>query len=152
MDIQPIYVTLSQAKVLKGKGFNEECTRFYVKSNSKIFGRDEHGRYYPIKNKPKELYIVGECAVLNIKNKISAPEQWQVVEWLFIYHNIDVLPKINDLRLDKQHKRYICCIYYKGKELIVPEQDKTTDRMYMHFRTKQEAYSAAFDYILKELI
>jgi hypothetical protein len=68
MEIKPTYVTFEQAKLLKEKGFDEECNRFYTKPNSKLFGIDEHGRTYgPIKNKPNVLWIVGNVVALNEK-------------------------------------------------------------------------------------
>jgi hypothetical protein len=137
MRIEPHYVTFEQAKLLNEKGFNEECVRFYVKSNSKIFGIDEHGRYYPIKNKPKKLWVVGNVAVQNVKNIILAPEQWQVVEWLRVNHGIWVY------------------VVGGGNHQFYPiYQDKSGAKheIMQFYYTPQEAYSAAIDYILKELI
>ena len=69
-EIKPTYVTFEQAKWLKEKGFDEECNKFYVKQNAKIFGIDEHGRYYKSVNIPKKLHTVGDVAVQNIENVI----------------------------------------------------------------------------------
>jgi hypothetical protein len=134
--MQPTYVTWKQAKLLKEKGFDVECTRFYVKPNSKIFGIDEHGRYYPIKNKPKELWIVGNCVALNITNVLLAPEQWQVVEWASLVHNIDIEARpvryAGDIKTSHYQPYINGCIVNLKK-----------------FSTKQEALSEAINEFLK---
>jgi hypothetical protein len=142
MNIQPTYVSFEQAKALKEKGFDVQCNCFYTKPNSKMFGVDEHGRIYPIKNTPKKLYRIGEYATLNTSSVISAPEQWQLVEWLRINHNIWVWVKpYKDHAADNndpiQHQMNV----YKNGITVSKE-----------FDSHEEAYSAAFDYILKELI
>lgn len=68
------FIPYEEALALKELGFDEECfNRFYTKPNSKMFGLDEHGRSYPIKNTSKKLYTIGEHATLNGVNVISAP-------------------------------------------------------------------------------
>jgi 16S rRNA C967 or C1407 C5-methylase (RsmB/RsmF family) len=135
MEIKPTYVTFEQSKWLKKKGFDEECTRFYVKSNSKLFGIDEHNRYYPIVNKPKELWIVGNTVTLNAKNVLLAPEQWQVVEWVFQKYNIWVSVQPNEPFTDDDW----CMKIFKNNKLAISLEG---------YDSPQEAYSAAFDYIL----
>jgi len=150
--IKPHYVNFNTAKLLKEKGFDEECTRFYTKPNSKMFGIDEHGRNYPINNKPKTLWIVGNAATLNIKNVLFAPEQHIVVEWLRINHGINVLPIENYHYPDNISRRW--------KYQIINKQEKDRDifnkkffiESDFEFNSPQEAYRTAFDYVLKELI
>ena len=68
------FVTYEIALELKELGFDEPCfNRFYTKPQSKMFGVDEKGRNYPIKNTSKKLYTMGEHFVLNINNAITAP-------------------------------------------------------------------------------
>ena len=141
MNIKPTYVTFEQAKLLKEKQFDEECSRFYVKPNCKLFGIDEHGRYYPIKNKPKELWIVGNVAAQNVKNVILAPEQSQVVEWLRIKHNIWVDVSIDQFSKPKNLQWMYSIVFLK---------DCTYSHSPKSYNSPQEAYSAAFDYILKK--
>jgi 16S rRNA C967 or C1407 C5-methylase (RsmB/RsmF family) len=135
MEIKPTYVTFEQSKWLKKKGFDEECTRFYVESNSKLFGIDEHNRYYPIVNKPKQLWIVGNTVTLNEKNVLLAPEQWQVVEWVFQKYNIWVSVQPNEPFTDDDW----CFKIFKNNKLDISLEG---------YDSPQEAYSAAFDYIL----
>jgi hypothetical protein len=157
-NIEPHYVTFEQAKWLKEIGFDVPCERFYVKPNSKIFGIDEHGKYYPIKNIPKKAYKAGNVAALNISNVVYAPEHWQVVEFLRINHGIWilVLPQDKsaiDYRIGKNkypnHALFFSIIKYEEdcscKECINTSDDK--GELFLHFDSPQESYSAAFDYI-----
>lgn len=67
---------------LKQLGFDgESFGRFYTKPKCKMFGIDEKGRHYPIKNTPKKLYILGEHFVLNDDNVTIAPLYQQVFRW-----------------------------------------------------------------------
>jgi hypothetical protein len=139
-EIKPTYVTHEQAKWLKEKGFNEECIMFYTQPNSKMFGIDEHGRYYSIKNKPKTLWIMGNVATLNIKNVLLAPEQHVVIEWLRINHGIWV--SVNIAMDDKWYFELYNLKDKRNAEIII-EDENVTD----FHNSPKEAYSAAFDYI-----
>jgi hypothetical protein len=147
MEIKPTYVTFEQAKLLKGKGFDGECNKCYFKQNAKIFGIDEHGRYYKSVNIPKKLHTVGDVAVQNIENVILAPEQWLVVEWLRVNHGIWIDVGVGNLF----HK---CKFYILIKTYNVDRWDLTSldNERHSPYDTPQKAYSAAFDYILKKLI
>lgn len=84
------FVPYEQALALKELGFNEESFgKFYTKPKSKMFGIDEKGRHYPIKNTYKKLYTLGESFVLNDDNVISAPLYQQVFRWFREKYNID---------------------------------------------------------------
>lgn len=83
-------ISFETAKLAKEKGFNIDSFYFYTKPNSKVFGIDEHGRNYPIINKPKTLFVVGNAVALNIKNVYLAPTQSLLQKWLRDVHNIDV--------------------------------------------------------------
>jgi hypothetical protein len=133
--IKPAYVTYDQAVWLKKRGFDIDCNYFYVTPKSKIFGIDEHNRYYPRKNISKQLHKIGDCTVLNIKNFISAPEQWLVIEWLRVNHGIwiYVLPHSTLFRP-------------YAEELI--DKDRFGKWEGHKYNNPQEAYSAAFDYII----
>ena len=81
-------VSFELAKLLKEKRFDNTTSHFYTKPNSKMFGIDEHGRYYPIKNKAKSLWVVGNAAALNIENVYQAPTIADVCMWLYEKHKI----------------------------------------------------------------
>jgi len=68
-------ISFETAMLAKEKGLDLITIFFYTKPNSKMFGIDEHGRTYPIKNTPKKAYKCGEEAVLHVKNAYSAPTQ-----------------------------------------------------------------------------
>lgn len=90
-------INFKTAKLAKEKGFDIETLHFYTKPRAKMFGIDEHGRSYPIKNTSKKLYTCGEESVLNIKNVIFVPTQSLLQKWLREVYKIDVLPyKVND--------------------------------------------------------
>ncbi len=76
------FVSYEIALELKELGFDEpSLERFYTKPKCKMFGIDEKGRHYPIKNTPKKLYILGEHFVLNDDNVTIAPLYQQVFRW-----------------------------------------------------------------------
>jgi len=80
--MQKEFVNYEIAVALKELGFDEECfNRFYTKRQSKMFGVDEKGRHYPIKNTSKKLYTMGEYFVLNDSNVILAPTFSQAFRW-----------------------------------------------------------------------
>lgn len=120
--IKPTYVTFEQAKRLKEKEFNEKCTTLY----------NERGEYSGVKMGMNFLPN-------NYINYYSRPEQWQVVEWLKEVHDIWVevnLPLYNDFRFT---------LINIDKRLLIRMSDKFYD-------SPQEAYSAAFNYVLNNLI
>lgn len=70
--------------------FSMECSYFYTNTKSKMFGVDEEGRYYDIKNTSKKLYKRGEEATLNDKNVYLAPTQSLLQKWLRDEHKFVV--------------------------------------------------------------
>jgi hypothetical protein len=69
-EIKPTYTTLKQSKVLKEKGFDEQCKNFYYD-----FGQ------------LAESIEIFKNSNLSYEN-FSAPEQHVVVEWLRVNHGI----------------------------------------------------------------
>lgn len=133
------YVTFEQAKLLKEKGCTVECTHGYYK----------HGT--------TELILWLDSEPVNTE-LAKVPEHWQVVEWLRIQKSIWV--KINPTIIEYNNSNdtikwtleiYNLPIYLKnGKIWGANDNGKYIDNTY--YGLPQEAYSAAFDYILKELI
>ncbi len=111
------YISFEQAKWLDEKGFDLPCDSFYHNGN---FNNDSLGR-----TASGVIY--------------EAPEQWQVVEWLRVNHDIWV-----SVNVTINMWFYSIHTPSTGKAII-----STSDN---HYNTPQEAYSAAFDYVLKELI
>lgn len=137
--MEPTYVTFEQAKLLKEKGFDLVCTMRYNEL------RELAATKLGMHGNPN-----------NYSGSYSAPEQWQVVEWLFDKHDIDV------------------SVYGKLPYVIFPDSEYGEGELQWHFEyriiqnkdgqkceviepkewfdSKQQAYLAAFDYIFKELI
>jgi len=132
MEIKPTYITFEQAKLLKEKGFDVECIYHYGKTNDYI----SIGSDIPATNWNKLIDDHMDEVEL-----YSRPEQWQVVEWLRINHGIWV-----EVRYYESYKVFIY-------EIVGLNNSKgMTSKGVTHLNSPQEATSAAFDYILKELI
>ncbi len=110
MKIQPIYVSFKQANLLKEKGWDIECEKYYHYS----------------------LLLTSKESGLKDCYRVYAPEQWRVVEWLRVNHGI-----------------FIEICYWKSDKQF---QWKIDNEFGKQFDTPQEAYSAAFDYVLNNLI
>ena len=135
MEIKPTYVTFEQAKFLKEKGFDEDCSKMYKVQCIWGFGFMQY--------KNSQIH----------KNSFdtTAPEQWQVVEWLSL-KGIEVSAQINFYNkksklgyyytIDKFDENGI----HDGKDYDMQQLGLIGDLK--AFNTKQEAYSAAFDFIL----
>ena len=133
-EIKPTYVTFEQAKLLKEKGFDLRIKQCYVSKETILFLYDENN-------------TLGWCNRNLPKNEYSAPEQWQVVEWLRIKHGVWILalPTINGYFAYK-----IIDVQMNPEKHI--ERPPYKDVSANDYKTPQEAYSAAFDYILTNLI
>lgn len=123
MNIQPAYVTFEQAKLLFEKNFNEYCNSYYEKDKSL---HQYVGNY---NSEDQEIYMP----------HYSRPEQWMVIEWLRVKHGIwiYILP-------------YSILFRPYAEELV--DEDRFGKWEGHKYNTPQEAYSAAFDYILNNLI
>jgi hypothetical protein len=133
MEIKPTYVTWEQAKWLKEKGFDVNTHMGYAYFQNLR-------KYKLMSHRESKDY--------------SAPEQWQVVEWLRVVHGIWIVVDWMT-RTKPYNSGYYCHLRGTSKRL---NQDNfivindTLNPGYEVFNSPQEAYSAAFDYILKELI
>ena len=135
-EIKPAYVTFEQAKWLKEKGFDERCNQYYSQALFEGKNEDWEGVF------PK--FTVFEHSEFHFNSwpnsndlwfKCSAPEQHQVVEWLRVNHGIWVYV------VGGGNNRYYPMYQDKNQYKLALDLDKFYD-------TPQEAYSAAFDYIL----
>ena len=131
-EIKPTHVTFEQAKLLKEKGY---------KSKSRYYGGS--GELVEVPNIIENDYRHTNNIIQRFR--WEAPEQHQVVEWLRINHGIWV--SVNIAMDDKWYFELYNLKDKRNAEIII-EDENVTD---FHNSTK-EAYSAAFDYILKELI
>ena len=158
-EIKPAYVTFEQAKLLKSKGFKLETNCYYFEDYEfcqyKIVDTyGYYGDYYTVEL--DELYKNWNDAFLQKKNghrcfgcskdegyfeTFSAPEQWQVVEWLRVNHNI-FIQVVAEVYIDGTN--YLWNTINLAKDESTPWYGDNGE-----YNTPQEAYSAAFDYILK---
>jgi hypothetical protein len=129
MEIKPTYVTFEQAKLLADKKFLVHTRYGYTKDG--VLERPHYG----------ETYINSD-----FENSLtySAPEQHQVIEWLRVNHGIfiavDVIYNLFKYKI-LQCNGIVSQTF--GNEFKCSSFD---------YNSPQEAYSKAFDYILKELI
>jgi hypothetical protein len=123
-NIQPIYATFELSKLLKEKEWQQR---------TKMVWLDFLGKQH--------LREVNLSLELN-NAEYDAPEQWQIVEWLRVKHGIWIWVRpYKDHAADNndpiQHQMNV----YKNGVTVSKE-----------FNSHEEAYSAAFDYILNNLI
>jgi len=134
MKIEPTYVTFEQAKLLKEKGFINSIKAYY----------------------PNDRFSNGDRIIEGWNNNsdshVSAPEQWQVVEYLRVNHNIDLQAVCNYGRLGRTYRMGIIFINKEKEVDTIFLRPIDMPYSFIEFNSPQEAYLAAFDYILKELI
>jgi len=132
--MKPAYVTFEQAKLLKVKGFDVPVLAMYH-NEELIYGGADYNH-----NSTEEQKLWNYL-------KLSAPEQWQVVEWLRVKHGIWISIQLDEYKVDKMYYEYTI------NTINVEERfGFEHNRRLLNFISPQEAYSSAFDYVLKELI
>jgi len=127
--IEPKYITFEQAKWLKEKGFDVPILNWYHKGTKKL-------------NRNDLL-----CSMNKLTDNYSAPEQWQVVEYLRVNHNIDLQAVCNYGRLGRTYKMGIIFINKEKEVDTIFLRPIDMPYSFIEFNSPQEAYSAAFDYI-----
>lgn len=141
MEIKPTYVTFEQARQIKEKwDFNVPCQYLYVDGNYRINFEKEGELFnnrYPSVQRPTDWCL--------------APEQWQVIEWLRVNQEILITPII---RLSTWIFSIVELKTWNHYSLINIDFDGDNDYLKSKgiptvMKSPQEAYSAAFDYILK---
>ena len=138
----PTYVTFKQAVALKDKGFDEELNTVYN-----------------LKSEPtKSYYNTMKNSDIEHGTICTRPEQWMVVEWLRVNHGIwiSVNPDIIEYNNSKDtiewmFKVYRLPVYLKNGKIWGTIDNGRYDDIY-YYSTPEKAYSAAFDYILTNLI
>lgn len=145
MEIIPTYVTFEQAKLLKEKGFDEKCLNFYCINTTCNYIEIPCEYSFAVNaNKDSEDNF-------GYGKTWSAPEQWQVVEWLRINHHIYLWSRYVHTQPYGKYDYIIVGIQnYKFTSVLEPINSVINSKVL--FDTPQEAYSAAFDHILKHLI
>jgi hypothetical protein len=125
MRIEPQYVTFEQAKLLKEKGFDELTSYYFLEESNKVTLKTNWNY---------------TCNSRLIEEATSAPEQYQVVEWLDKTRNTYI-------HVQKHTRNGLRCY-----SPFIDNEAVKKDAFFNDFDSQQEAYSAAINYILKELI
>jgi predicted oxidoreductase len=130
--IEPVYVTYEQAKWLKDIGFDALCEGYYDASNL------EEYNYIVQKGVRNSHFIFG----------MTAPEQWQVIEWLRVNHGIWVYSEC-DVYGEYWFPKILPCskTVWANNELREKIEEFTRHRN-LFYKTPKEANSAAFDFII----
>ena len=143
------YVSFETAKLLKEKGFDEECSRFYMPNG---FGRSKYWHYHDF----------------DISDRIECPTLQMATKWVQEAFNIVIIPsyeyecddtpwcyKIFKLGENGKPERVAVkgVSYDKGNnptEHIVGYKDY--ERSYKDYATKEEAIEEGIKYCLENLI
>jgi hypothetical protein len=129
--IEPTYITFEQSKLLKERGIDiltDECLFFVDDINND----EEH----QIKN--RDDVFDGGIGYIVDENEYRVYHQWELVEWLRVNHGIWI-----SVALDLSNTQLFDFEIQK-KQWMMPSEE--------HYDSPQEAYSAAFDYVLNNLI
>ena len=120
------YVSFETAKLLKDKGFNEECLRWYVA------------------NEPQEGTV--EKGFGENQFYINAPTLQMAMKWLREVHNIHI-----EIFVIKKYDKKICEYTYTIMDLNFPGSDDGIDCC-NNYKTYEQACEAAIKYCLENLI
>lgn len=135
VEIKSAYVSVKQAELFDEKGLR--CDSDY---NQWILAKDKNDdskRFICLSDDlENHTYIDGDKEH-NVYHCLTIPEQWQVVEWLRVEKGIWV-----SVNIAPDMKTFSAYVTHKKKGGWDSKE----------FNSPQEAYSAAFDHILKELI
>jgi hypothetical protein len=165
-EIKPAYVTFEQAKWLKEKGFQELVNHYYFedgefKEHSLTGTNGYYGEEYEFNlsefnenwndewlTKKSGDRCFGCSKDRGYFETYSAPEQHVVIEWLRVNHGLWVGIYYHN---DNNKYQYIIDLLklHSIKNWLF---DGDTIDNGKQFNSPQEAYSAAFDYILNNLI
>jgi hypothetical protein len=128
MEIKPAYVTFEQAKWLKEKGLIANCKRYWVKYSNTEYKEMSDNQYEDL---DREIGIGSNLI-------ISKYEQWQVVEWLRVNHGIWIT---------------VTSISQESWQWHITKPGDSLGKLYEEdFYSPQEAYEAAIEYCLRNLI
>jgi len=130
--IEPTYTTFEQSKLLKEKGIEiptDECLFFVDDINN----HEEH----QIKN--RDDVFDGGIGYNVAENEYRVYHQWELVEWLRVKHSIWISVQPNEPFTDNDW----CNNIFINLKLQFAFEG---------YSSPQEAYSAAFDYVLNNLI
>jgi hypothetical protein len=138
--IKPKYVTFKQAKWLKEKGLVANCKRYWVKYTNTKYKEMSN---IELEDLDREIGIGGNLI-------IPKYEQHQVVDWLVDTHNIwvEVTP---DSYGDLWYVKLLVSSESLWNNIDKRHEILTAHRKFnCEHKSRQDAYLAAFDYILNK--
>ncbi len=139
-EIKPTYVSFEQATKLSKLNADLSSNK-----NQWLLAKDKGdiSKAFICNDDELESYTqIAEDTEHNVYHCLSIPEQHQVIEWLRVNHNIDIMLVLTS---ETHPREYSISIY--TKDTVIPYWDDMP-----FFNTPQEAYSEAFDYVLNNLI
>lgn len=124
-NIQPSHATFEQSQLLAEKGF--ECNH-----SEEIFLMYPDGRQVNEEFLEKEF----DMNLFPTLVKVKQPQQWEVIDWL-----------------ESKYQKYVYAFRYNGTWEFKIDAEHGTDYFSRGkgYGSRKEAYSAAFDHVLKEL-
>jgi len=131
MYIKPSFITFEQAKLLKQKGLVAKSDRYWVQMTQVDYKEISD---YELDDLNRDVGIGGNLVIIRY-------HQWQVVEWLRLKYGIWISV---DMVYDEGKAMY----WYSIRE---QKENDTAICSNDEYDSPQEAYSAAFDYILKQI-
>lgn len=132
--IKERYVNIEVAKLLRDKGFDEECIKTYNISNG-------------------QMYIGGETCnseFINLSGMITAPTQAMACDWIEETFNISIEVYVNIIG-------YLVCICHSLKDPniasnVIQDDMPCGDNSDGSWSSKELAYNEALKYVLTNLI
>lgn len=132
--IKERYVNIKVAKLLKDKGFDEECTKTYNINNGL-------------------MYIGGETCnseFTDIEEIVTAPTQSMACDWIEETFNISIMVYVNLIG-------YLICISYALKNPniaanVIEDDIQDGDNLDGSWSSKELAYNEALKYVLTNLV
>jgi hypothetical protein len=86
-EIKPTYVTFEQAKRINNRISNQNKIYYLDKEGNEITDEFIINKYT---SKNLKVPVVDDAKSAFADTYMSKPEQWQVVEWASLFHNIDI--------------------------------------------------------------
>lgn len=131
IEIKPHFVTFEQAQYFKRIGFDIPVEWAYRTYHEK--GRVSEPQYSKMIHDGRRRELIN----WNLGPDFSAPEQYQIVEWLRLKHKIWVYPQLTGNSLNQVYIPMIMIDLNPNKSIEV----------YRRGSTPEDAYSFAFDFL-----
>jgi hypothetical protein len=147
-EIKPTYVTFEQSQWLKDKGFDVKCKNYYLERDKELHEGFDHEYWGDYRCVNWNADVIG---IKPFDGFSSAPEQWQIIEWLRVNHGIwvYVTQKIDWGKTLDSIPTFVnnTWEFYIDKVNSFQKNGLTVHFENNFHNSPQEAYSAAFDYI-----